>query len=295
MSANATEEMPVRPIRRMRVPWKPAPALQASAWLHLLGLGAVAAQPQSWPAWLGVLLANHAALAGVGLWPRSQGLGPNLTRLPPQAAARGEVALTFDDGPHPEVTPRVLDLLDEARMRATFFCVGERVRRHAALAREMTRRGHVIENHTETHPHAFSVYGWRRMSRQVAQAQASIGSVTGRAPQFFRAVAGLRNPLLDPILHRQGLLLASWTRRGYDTRCADAGVVTARLTRGLAAGDVLLLHDGNSALAPDGRPVVLAVLPRLLQALRGQRLRSVPLNEAFKGGEAVCPLDKVAA
>jgi polysaccharide deacetylase len=58
---------------------------------------------------------------------------------------------------------------------------------------------------------------------------------------------------------------------------------------------VLLLHDGNSALAPDGRPVVLAVLPRLLQALRGQRLRSVPLNEAFKGGEAVCPLDKVAA
>ena len=90
-------------------------------------------------------------------------------------------------------------------------------------------------------------------------------------------------------------MLASWTRRGYDTRCADAGVVTARLTRGLAAGDVLLLHDGNSALAPDGQPVVLAVLPRLLQALRGQRLRSVPLNEAFKGGEAVCPLDKVAA
>lgn len=260
--------------------WRPGPLLRASVPLHLLALGGAWLQPALWPWWLGLLALNHLLLATVGLWPRSRWLGPNLTRLPPAAAARGEVALTFDDGPDPAVTPQVLDLLDAAGVRATFFCVGERVRAHAELAREMVRRGHQIENHTESHPHAFAAHGWRRMAAEVAAGQHSIRQVTGRTPQLFRAVAGLRNPFLGPILARQGLRLAAWTRRGYDTRDGDPATVLRRLTRGLAAGDVLLLHDGHAARTPAGQPVVLAVLPPLLAELRARGLRPVPMADA---------------
>jgi len=261
-------------------PWRPSLFLRLSAALHGLALLAVLAWPSQWPVWLGWVVANHVILATAGLWPRSRLLGSNLTRLPPEAAARGEVALTFDDGPDPLVTPQVLAQLDAAGARATFFCVGDQLRRHPDLARDIVRRGHHIENHTDTHPNLFAAMGWRRMAQQVAGGQAAVEAVTGRAPRFFRAVAGLRNPWLDPILARQGLRLAAWTRRGYDTRTGDAEAVYQRLTRGLAAGDVLLMHDGHAARTPSGQPVVLAVLPRVLAALQAQGLRCVPLADA---------------
>ena len=261
-------------------PWRPSLFLRLSAALHGLALLAVLAWPSQWPVWLGWVVANHVILATAGLWPRSRLLGSNLTRLPPEAAARGEVALTFDDGPDPLVTPQVLAQLDAAGARATFFCVGDQLRRHPDLARDIVRRGHHIENHTDTHPNLFAAMGWRRMAQQVAGGQAAVEAATGRAPRFFRAVAGLRNPWLDPILARQGLRLAAWTRRGYDTRTGDAEAVYQRLTRGLAAGDVLLMHDGHAARTPSGQPVVLAVLPRVLAALQAQGLRCVPLADA---------------
>lgn len=267
---------PLRPA----TPWRPSLFLRLSAALHGVALVGALAWPAQWPWWLGLVAANHLVLSTAGLWPRSRLLGANLTRLPPEAAARGEVALTFDDGPDPAVTPQVLALLDTAGARATFFCVGEQLRRHPDLGREIVRRGHRIENHTDTHPNSFAAMGWRRMAAQVANGQAAITTITGRPPRFFRAVAGLRNPWLDPILARQGLQLAAWTRRGYDTRTGDADAVLARLTRGLAAGDVLLLHDGHAARTAGGQPVVLAVLPRLLDTLQAQGLRSVPLAEA---------------
>ncbi len=272
--------------RPLSTAWRPSPFLRFSAGLHVVAAAGALLAPAHWAWWLGLVVADHLVLATAGLWPRSRLLGPNLTRLPPAAAARGEVALTFDDGPDPAVTPQVLALLDAAGARATFFCVGEQVRRHAALAREIVRRGHRIENHTASHPTLFATYGRRRMAEEVEGGQRAIAEVTGRAPSFFRAVAGLRNPWLDSILARQGLRLAAWTRRGYDTRSPDADVVLSRLTRRLAAGDVLLLHDGHAARTPDGQPVVLAVLPRLLALLQARGLRSVALADAVDEGAA---------
>ena len=263
------------------MPWRPSLFLRVSAALHGLVLVGVLAWPGQWAVWLGLLVGNHLLLSTAGLWPRSRLLGANVTRLPPDAVARREVALTFDDGPDPQVTPQLLDQLDAAGARASFFCVGEQLRRHPELARDIVRRGHQIENHTDTHPHMFAAMGWRRMTTQVASGQGAVVGVTGRAPRFFRAVAGLRNPLLDPILARHGLQLAAWTRRGYDTRDGDADAVLARLTRDLAAGDVLLLHDGHAAHTASGQAVVLAVLPRLLAEMSAKGLRSVPLADAI--------------
>jgi peptidoglycan-N-acetylglucosamine deacetylase len=270
------EQDSVRPHR-----WSPSPLLYASAAIHLGAAGAALARPPLWPWALAAVAANHAALAAAGLWPRSQLLGPNWTRLPGLAGVSVGVAVTIDDGPDPDVTPQVLSQLDEHRARATFFCVGERVLRHADLAKEIVRRGHDIENHSQRHRHHFSLMGPGGMSDEISRAQDSIARVTGSSPRFFRAPAGLRNPFLDPVLVRLQLRLASWTRRGFDTVNANAEAVYRRLADPLRDGDILLLHDGNAARTAGGRPVITEVLPRLLDAMAAKQYRPVTLRSAI--------------
>jgi len=258
--------------------WRPSPLVRASLGLHVGALALVVARPSAWPWAVGAVLADHALLTAAGLTPRSALLGPNWTRLPAAAAARRELAITIDDGPDPRITPRVLDLLEERRAKATFFCIGERVQRCSELAREMV---HSVENHSHRHLHRFSLLGPRSLVAEIERAQDTIGITTGQHPLFFRAPAGLRSPFLDPVLSRLGLRLASWTRRGFDTVNASAGAVLGKLTRGLGAGDILLLHDGHAALTDSGVPVVLEVLPQLLDAVAAAELTPVTLRAAL--------------
>jgi len=230
------------------------------------GIAAVAV-PSAWPWALGAVAANHVALTAGGLWPRSHWLGSNWTRLPAAAAARREVAVTIDDGPDPAVTPVVLDLLDANRAHASFFCIARQARANAALCREIVARGHSVENHSDRHSHGFSLLGPGAMAREIDAAQKSLADITGEAPRFFRAPAGLRNPFLQPVLQKLDLQLVSWTRRGFDTVRSDPVAVMARLAHGLAAGDIVLLHDGHAARTPAGEPVVVPVLPRLLDRI----------------------------
>lgn len=269
--------------------WHPAPLVRASLGLHAGALALVLARPSAWPWALGAVLADHALLTAAGLTPRSALLGPNWTRLPPTAAGRRELAITIDDGPDPRITPRVLDILDERGAEATFFCIGERVQRHAELVREMVRRGHSVENHSHRHQNHFSLLGPRSLLAEIERAQDTIGITTGQHPLFFRAPAGLRSPFLDPVLSRLGLRLASWTRRGFDTVSASADAVLGKLTRRLGAGDILLLHDGHAALTGHGVPVILEVLPRLLDAVAGAQLTPVTLRAALEPASCVTP------
>jgi peptidoglycan/xylan/chitin deacetylase (PgdA/CDA1 family) len=262
-------------------PWPVPPLLKASALCHVGALAAVVAVPGWWPWALLALAVNHAVITATGLWPRSTWLGKNVTRLPERCAQRGEIALTIDDGPDPQVTPAVLDLLDAAGVRATFFCIAERAEHHPDLAREIVRRGHSVQNHTQHHTHRFSLSGPRGFEREITAGRDTLARVCGTVPRYFRAPAGLRNPFLAPVLHRLGLTLVSWTRRGFDTRETDPARVLARLTDGLRGGDILLLHDGHAAHTSDGRPVVLAVLPALLQRCHDAGLRFVTLPQAL--------------
>jgi peptidoglycan-N-acetylglucosamine deacetylase len=269
--------------------WPVPPLLWASAAVHAVAVAAVAAAPARWSWSLAAIVLNHAVLTAVGLWPRSCALGANLVRLPASAAARGEVALTIDDGPDPEVTPAVLDLLDAAGARATFFCIAERAARHPQLVREIVRRGHGVENHSHVHRHNFSLLGPQGFASEIQTAQALLADIAGEPPRFFRAPAGLRNPFLAPVLHRLGLTLASWTRRGFDTRERDAQRVLQRLTRKLAPGDILLLHDGNCARDAQCRPVILAVLPALLAEMRRRQLVPVTLAQSMVPARSTAP------
>jgi peptidoglycan/xylan/chitin deacetylase (PgdA/CDA1 family) len=267
--------------REIKQGWAASPLLYGSVALHLGAVAATLARPRLWPFTLGAVVLDHVLIAAVGLLPRSHWLGPNWTHLPARSAERAEIALTIDDGPDPDVTPQVLEVLDAFEARVSFFCVGERVARHPDLAREIVRRGHSIENHSQRHRHSFSLLGPQRMAAEIGEAQESIARVTGDRPQFFRAPAGLRNPFLEPILQRLKLQLASWTRRGFDTVNGDAEDVYRRLSRSLAGGDILLLHDGHAARGRSGMPVILEVLPRLLESFRRRQLRPVTLRTAL--------------
>ena len=205
------------------------------------------------------------------------------TIVPRVETERKVVALTFDDGPDPEVTPRVLDLLDRHGAKASFFCVGQKAAAHPGLVKEMACRGHGVENHSHSHSHAFACYGVFRLKREVASTQAILAAITGRAPRYFRAPMGLRSPLLDPVLARCGVRYVSWTRRGLDAMDRDHRKVLERLTGGLEAGDILLLHDNACSRTADGTPVVLAVLPMLLDRIHAMGLRSVTLAAASNG------------
>ena len=261
--------------------WKPTPAIKFS--LFVLG-GAIITTfcyPILWPWTAGAVFVNHSILTIAGLVPRSTLLGPNITRLPLAATKLGAVAITIDDGPDPVVTPQVLDILDRYQAKASFFCIGKLAARYPDLCREIVRRGHAIENHSLSHNWYFSLLDPWNIHREVYKAQGILSEITGQKPIFFRPTAGLRNPELEPVLAHCGLKLCSWSKRGFDTQIRNADSVLQSLTRDLKGGDILLLHDGSAARTHEGKPVILDVLPRLLDSLAQAQLHSVTLRSAF--------------
>ncbi|RDK03086.1 polysaccharide deacetylase family protein [Paraburkholderia lacunae] len=276
---NADSAEAAAPRRRWPRTGYPAMLSATAAW-HVAVLAGWLFAPSAWPWWLAAIVANHAIFTVAGLLPRTSLLGPNWTRLPAGARNADAIALTIDDGPDPVVTPQVLDLLDAYGVRATFFCIGAKAQRYPALTREIVARGHALENHSQVHVHTFSVTFPGALTREIAAAQRTFEELTGERPMFFRAPAGLRNLFLEPVLQKLDLRLAAWTRRGFDTRERDPQVVAERLLVGLAGRDILLLHDGNAALTLDAKPVILAVLPRVIDAVRRRNLRFVTLREA---------------
>ncbi len=261
--------------------WKPSFAIKLSVFLLASCIVLTVWQQGLWPWTLGVICINHLILTVAGLLPRSSLLGKNIVRLPREAELRGEVAITIDDGPDPEVTPQVLDILDRHRAKATFFCIGKLALLYPELCREIVRRGHSVENHSLSHNWYFSLLGPWRTHREIHDAQILLTKIAGEPPVFFRATAGLRNPVLDPVLAHLGLRLCTWSKRGFDTRVNDADAVFNCLIHDLKGGDILLLHDGSAARGPDGKPVILTVLPRLLETLAQANLRSVSLRTAI--------------
>ena len=273
--ATSAQTTPARPRA-----WRPGSFLLIQLALHGAALLLLMIDPHEWRWAAATVLISQLMLMAAGLWPRSSCLGANMVCLPATAVQRGEVALTIDDGPDLQVTPQVLVILAQHGVRATFFCIGERAAAYPDLCRRMIAAGHRIENHGARHPTLCSLSGPAGWRREILDGQDILQRITGQTPHFYRAVAGLRNPFLDPVLHGSGLLLASWTRRGFDTRERDPEKVLQRLTHQLAAGDILLLHDGNAARTPSGEALIVTVLPRLLEAIRARGLTPVTLAHA---------------
>jgi len=188
----------------------------------------------------------------------------------------GAVALTFDDGPHPQATPRVLELLAAAGQHATFFLVGEQVRRHRALAAEIAAAGHAIAIHGDTHRCLLRLTP-RALSDDLDRAEDTIGPPAGG---LHRAPYGIYSAWAPAAIRRRGWTPLLWSRWGRDWRAsATPQSVAAEVTRELHAGDVLLLHDSDSYSAPGSWRTTLAALPAVLDAIAAAGLFSARLGQ----------------
>ena len=155
--------------------WRPLALVVATILVHLVASLSAVFAFEFWPWLLAIVFMNHVVLATLGLSPRNCWLCTNLICLPADAVARNEIALTFDDGPDPDVTPRVLAILDQFQVKATFFCIGRQAARYPEICRAIIQRGHMIENHTQHHRHTFSFLGTTGYIREIQSAQESHG------------------------------------------------------------------------------------------------------------------------
>jgi peptidoglycan-N-acetylglucosamine deacetylase len=229
-------------------------------------------QPAAWPALMVAVWSLVGVVIVVSMNPNWQIFGPALVRAPD---AGGQVALTFDDGPDPAHTREVLDQLDAADARATFFVVGRAVRAAPELTREILERGHQVGHHSETHRWQL-VFSPPRMLADFRAGLASIAEVTGRIPRFFRPPVGIATPeVLE--LAWLGFRFAGWSVRPFDGRPGRSAEVRRRVSSKIRAGDVVLLHD--TARRGGGPPPALGALPGILEDLRARGLRSVTLAE----------------
>jgi len=195
------------------------------------------------------------------------------------------VALTFDDGPHPVWTPKILDVLDAGSARATFFVVGRRAKEHAAVVRDAHTRGHEIGIHLYSHDRK-TVYDDRLFDEEVRRSRDELAGILGEPVRFLRFPYGERGAQ-DPrrIAERYGLRAVHWTYSAHDGFYGDSEAVVRRVRAGLRPGVILLLHD---ALADEGpnlvapykaeRNVTLDALPKIFALLRSRALGAVTLS-----------------
>jgi peptidoglycan/xylan/chitin deacetylase (PgdA/CDA1 family) len=222
--------------------------------------------------WLTFLCTSSGLCLGLGVsFPQWQLFGRSLCRA---ITSKKIVALTFDDGPDPENTPALLELLAERNIRATFFCIGRRVAGQTALVQRMAAEGHEVENHTFQHSPVTNLFSVARLREELTLAQAEIQRATGRAPGFFRPPAGLTNPRVFRVTGELGLKIAGYTARGLDRRADTPEKIAGRLLAKLQPGVIFLLHDCG---VPGKR--LLNVTRLVLDQLQAAGYRCVRLDE----------------
>lgn len=198
---------------------------------------------------------------------------PCVVRRTPLPGAR-VVALTFDDGPWPGQTARVLEILGERGVPATFFMLGHRVKLTPGLARSVAEAGHAIGNHTYGHPRLDKI-PTSRVQQEIAGTNGIIRSVTGVRPQWFRAPGGHLDDRVSTVLRAEGLHSALWTVDPQDWRDdATADSIAAQVLSGVRPGAVVLLHDGGG-----DQSATIDALPRIIDGLRAQGYQFVTLDE----------------
>jgi peptidoglycan/xylan/chitin deacetylase (PgdA/CDA1 family) len=259
----------------------------------LTGLGAgaslaLAPRPLSWILAATVVSAAVAIFAWAigransGMWIRT--LWRSAAPARPAGAA---VALTFDDGPDASFTPRVLDILAEKGVPATFFVVGERARRHPELLRRAHDMGHAIGNHTETHSLRFHFRHGAGLRREIDACGQAIRSAIGLEPRLFRSPHGVKTPPLGDVLSERGMTAIGWQVRGMDYFIRDPERIARRIVEGAVDGGVILLHDGGGFQGSVDRSATIQALPRLIDGLRARGFTFVRVDQLF-GVAAYC-------
>lgn len=230
--------------------------IRALAWrlgliVVLLGGGVLAAVEGKW----GVGLAVHAGVVGF-LLAGTLNPGSRLFGKVKRRVDRG-IWLTIDDGPDPDTTPGILDLLEKRGARATFFVIGEKAERYPELVRGMLAGGHGVGNHTWSHPQgSFWCAGPWRTWREITRGQGVLEGIAQGGVRYFRAPVGHSNVFVHPVLEACGLELVGWSSRGFDAVEDSSGRILERIRRSAGEGGIVLAHEGT--------PIAIGVVAGIL-------------------------------
>lgn len=197
----------------------------------------------------------------------------NLSRV---ETRRNAVALTFDDGPHPQHTPRLLDILAAHRVRATFFVIGAQVRRYPEIVRRIVAEGHELGNHTWHHPF-LTRYGDGGVLSEIDRTQEVIWQTVGQLPATFRPPYGAISPRQSRMLHdRRNLPSVNWSVDPQDWRRPGAAIVAQRMVEGARPGAIILAHDIHGA--------TVSAVPDAISGLQARGYDCVTMSELLGWG-----------
>jgi peptidoglycan/xylan/chitin deacetylase (PgdA/CDA1 family) len=185
-----------------------------------------------------------------------------------------QVSLTFDDGPNPEFTPKVLTLLKKHNAHATFFCIGKHAKAYPELVKEIMANGHTIGNHTYSHSNWFGFFRTTKVLSELHKTNAIVLDITGKDMRLFRPAFGVTNPNIRKALQKTDLHSIGWGIRSLDTTWRPANTIRDNILRRISKGDIVLFHDSSEK--------TMVVLEQLLLFLKEQKLQSVTADRLLQ-------------
>ena len=185
-----------------------------------------------------------------------------------------KIAITFDDGPIPVMTDKILEVLSAHKVPAAFFCIGNRVNDYPALTKKIYDAGHLIGNHSYWHGALFDLQTPAKIAIELIETDSAIENVIHKKPNFFRPPFGVTNPMVASAVKKRGYKTIGWSIRSFDTVTKNGTVLFERVTRSLKGGDVILFHDYSAA--------TLEILPKFLDHVAKLGLKVVRVDELLK-------------
>jgi len=184
-----------------------------------------------------------------------------------------EIVLTFDDGPNPEITPRLLKILEKEKIPATFFCIGNQVNEHPKIIKEIDKNGHLIGNHSYSHHRWFDLFSSKKMNNEIKKTNDAVRKEVGKNPLLFRPPYGVTNPTLKKALQETNMISIGWSLRSFDT-FKPKDKVLQKLKRKTKGGDVVLFHDTDEK--------ILEIIEEYLSWLKENGFKIVSLTKLFE-------------
>jgi peptidoglycan-N-acetylglucosamine deacetylase len=231
----------------------------------------------------GAAAAGAAAAGYQSMSPTGQWFGRAFCGLPDGGK---NLALTFDDGPNDPHTMRLLDVLGKHNVKATFFLVGRFVQQRPDIVREIAQRGHVIGNHTFTHPRLIFLPA-ARIRQEILQCRDAISEAVGEHSNLFRPPWGGRRPGVFRMVRQLGLEPIMWNVSGHDWDAPSAEFIEQRVAKKIRGGAVVLLHDGGHAAFGTDRSKTVEAVDRLIVRFKSEYLGFATIPEMMNGVEIV--------